>query len=141
VNLYWWFYCTNTVEGLAAAEFDMCSDIGSVPLAFTPFDPWLNAGGVASLLIAVGGCPLGPQPVGTFLFLDAVGTGIQTYPCPSAANGLNVSVNCIELQVHDNDYIGYASDGSLAPTNCDYDPCGLVAVESASWGNVKSLYR
>lgn len=140
VTLYLWYYCTNTTEGLAAAEFDMCSDIGSVPLAFVPYNPWLNAGTEARLLIAVGGCPLGPLPVGYFLFFDA-GAGIQTYPCPSVATGLNVSVNCVQLNIYDNDYIGFASNGSPAPTNCDYEPCWRIGVEPSSWGSVKSLYR
>jgi hypothetical protein len=141
VTLVLWYYCTNTVEGLASAEFDVCSDIGTIPLAFTPRSPWLNAGGPWDLLIAVGGCPTEPLPVGDFLMLDSTGGGLQLYPCPSAQNGLNVSVNCVELQIYPNDYVGYASNGSPAPTNCDYQPCFWIGVEASSWGSVKSLYR
>ena len=93
------------------------------------------------MLIAVGGCPTEPMPVGDFLMIDATGLGLQLYPCPSAQNDLNVSVNCVALQMYPNDYVGYASDGSPAPTNCGGIPCALVSVEASSWGSVKSLYR
>ena len=140
VYIYLWYTCTNTTEGLGSAEFDICSDIGTLPLTFTPFTPWVFIRDPGYVLIFAPDCPLGPVPVGWFLFVDP-GSGIQAYMCPSAANGLNISVNCIELDVYPNDTIGYASDGSPAPTNCDYDLCGLIAVQSSNWGNVKSLYR
>ena len=137
VNVYLWYYCTNTAEGLASAEFDVAGS--AAPLSFTPANGFLNAGGATNMLLAVGGCPGGPVMAGNFLVFDAVGVGFNLCPVASAANGLNVSVNCVALMTYPNDYIGYANDGSTPCTSID-DLC-LTAVETSSWGAVKCLYR
>lgn len=137
LSIYLWYYCTNTVQGLASAEFDITGS--SLPLAFTPTNGFLNAGGAANLLLAVGGCPAGPLLAGNFLVSDA-GAGFNLCISPSAGVGNNVSVNCVALDVYENDFIGYASDGSTPCQSFTTDLCEN-AVGSASWGAVKSLYR
>jgi hypothetical protein len=137
VNLYLYYYCSQIAEGLASAEFDLSASMA--PLSFTAENGFLNAGGATNLLLAVGGCPAGPVRAGYFLIYDAAGTGFNACLVASAANGLNVSVNCVALDTWENDYIGYANDGS---TPCeDGTRCGTTAVEDTSWGAVKSLYR
>jgi hypothetical protein len=136
VTVYLWYYCTNS-NGLASAEFDVTGSI--LPLSFTAHDGFLNAGGAADLLLAVGGCPCGPVLAGSFQVFDAPGLGFILCPAPSQANGLNVSVECGTLQVYENDFIGYASDGSPPCTSVD-DLC-LVATDARSWSEVKALYR
>jgi hypothetical protein len=139
VSIYLWFYCINAAEGLASAEFGIAGT--SVPLSFTPANGFLNAGGAANLLLAVGGCPYGPVMAGTFVFFDQSGAGFNACIVPSATNGLNVSVYCIGLGLLPNDYIGYANDGTL-PCESEYELCTYsTSVADASWGTVKSFYR
>jgi hypothetical protein len=138
VSIYLWYYCTNNVEGFASAEFDIVGT--TVPLSFTPANGFLNAGGATNLLLAVGGCPYGPIMAGNFLVYDALGAGFNLCPAASAANGLNVSVNCVGLLMYWNDYIGYANDGTVPCTNT-IDLCYANPIEGTSWGFVKSLYR
>jgi hypothetical protein len=139
VNVYLWYYCTSNAQGLASAEFDIAGS--AVPLSFTPAGGFLNAGGATNLLLAVGGCPSGPIMAGTFLYYDVTGAGFNACIVPSAANALNVSVNCVELQIYPNDYAGYANDGTAPCQSGDPSLFCLIAVENASWGNIKSLYR
>jgi hypothetical protein len=62
--LYLWFACS-TVEGLAAAAFDL---VGSFEvLAFNPQNGFLNAGTATSPMLAVGGCPKGPLLAGEII--------------------------------------------------------------------------
>ena len=136
VNVYLWFYCTNTL-GLASAEFDVTGS--AAPLSFTAANGFLNAGGATNLLLAVGGCPGGPLYAGTFLIFDAAGLGFNLCTVPSAGNGLNVSVECVTLQTYENDFIGFASDGTNPCTSVD-NLC-LVGLDGQSWGEIKSLYR
>jgi hypothetical protein len=135
-TVYLWYYCTNNARGLASAEFDVAGT--ATPLSFTTANGFLNAGGATNLLLAVGGCPSGPVNAGSFLVFDAVGTGFNLCIVESATP-LNCSVNCVDLQIFPNDYVGYASDGTTPCTS----PLGLcvVSVETESWGNIKSLYR
>jgi hypothetical protein len=138
VTIYLWYACTNNALGLASAEFDVAGT--TVPLSFTTANGFLNAGGATNLLLAVGGCPAGPVYAGTFLVFDAAGLGFNLCIVESATP-LNCSVNCVDLQIFPNDYIGYTSDGTVPCTNVDDHLCETIAVESTSWGNVKSLYR
>jgi hypothetical protein len=139
LTLYLHYYCTNNARGLASAEFDVVSSSPvNIIAAFTAINPpWLNAGGATNLLLAVGGCPLGPSLAGSFL-ISASAPG-QYCLAPSAV-GNNVSVNCVDLTVYPNDWVGYSDDGT-PPCTSPETLCFIVAVEDASWGTVKSLYR
>jgi hypothetical protein len=136
VNVYLWYYCTNG-NGLASAEFDVTGS--AVPVSFTGANGFLNAGGPAQLLLAVGGCPSGPILAGSLLIFDAAGLGFHLCPTASQANGRNVSVECATLEMYPNDFLGYASDGSL-PCASGEDLC-IVVIDDRSWGSLKSLYR
>ena len=136
VNVYLWYYCSN-VNGLASAEFDIAGS--AAPLSFTAANGFLNAGGAANLLLAVGGCPSGPVLAGNFLVFDAAGMGFSLCPAASQANGLNVSVECVTLEVYENDFIGYTSDGSPPCTSVE-NLC-IIAMDGKSWASVKGLYR
>jgi hypothetical protein len=139
LTLYLWYYCTNNDRGLASAEFDIASSNPvNIIAAFTAINPpWLNAGGATNLLLAVGGCPSGLSVAGSFL-ISANGPG--QYCLTTSAIGNNVSVNCVDLNTYDNDWIGYSTDGT-APCTSPETLCFIVAVENTSWGSVKSLYR
>jgi hypothetical protein len=138
LTLYLWYYCTNNARGLASAEFDIAStNPVNVVAAFTAINPpWLNAGGATNLLLAVGGCPSGPSVAGSFLISS---NGPGQYCLTTSAVGNNVSVNCVDLSVFPNDWIGYSDDGS--PPCASLEDLCVVAVENTSWGSVKSLYR
>lgn len=138
LNLHLHYFCTTNATGLASAEFDLAPDNpANISLAFTPANGFLNAGGAGNLLLAVGGCPFGPVQAGTFL----VSSNVAGEYClaPSAANGLNVSVNCVQLNTSVNAYIGYSNTGTAPCQSADVG-C-VVAVEAESWGAIKSLYR
>ena len=135
-SLYLWLDC-GIGNGMASAEFDLCA-VGINPLAFTTMNGFLNAGGATNLLLAVGGCPNGPIVAGSILVLDLPG---NICPCPAAANGNNVTVECATLALVLNDYRGYASVGVPCETNANIPLCEPVSVEDGSWGSIKSLYR
>jgi hypothetical protein len=138
VNYYLWFYCSTT-DGMSAAEFNGAATGGIIPLAFTATNGFLNAGGATNLLLAVGGCPLGPVSAG-FWLCQEIGPG-ELCIVP-AGNGNNVTVDCrTSPAAWDNDVRGFSSVG---------EPCGVaiadlclpqVSVEDESWGSIKGLYR
>ena len=138
LTLYLHYACTNNIRGLASAEFDIASsNPANLVLAFTPMSGFLNAGGATNLLLAVGGCPPGPLAAGSFL-ISANAPG--QYCLTTSTIGNNVSVNCVDLNVFVNDWVGYSNDGT-PPCTSPETLCFIVAVENASWGTVKSLYR
>jgi hypothetical protein len=107
-TLYLWLQC-GTGQGVASAELDLCAT-GMTVLAFNPMNGWLNAGDATHLLLAVSGpmsgegallpCPNGPGVAGGIVVLDESG---EICPCPSAANGWNVTVECATLDIIPND--------------------------------------
>ncbi len=119
---------------MAAAEFGLCAT-GMTVLALNAMNGFLNAGTSTELLLAVGGCPHGSIVAGGILVLDLPG---DICPCASAANGLNVTVECGTLALIPNDYWGYSNSGSPCQTP---DLCFSFSVEDESWGSTKSLYR
>jgi hypothetical protein len=135
---YLWYQCS-TVDGISAAEFDIVS-LGISHLATIVQNGFLNAGGTANLLLAVGGCPLGPVVAANLLVQDAGGTMCLA---PSAVNGLNVSVDCRPLpDPWPNDWVGFNSAGTPCPDQSDpSELCPPDAVEQTSWGHLKALYR
>jgi hypothetical protein len=135
-TLYLFLQC-GSGNGMASAEFDLCANGMSV-LAFTATNGFLNAGGPTNLLLAVGSCPVGPVAAGLILVLDLEG---DICPCPAAANGNNVTVECGTLALIPNEYRGYSNTGVPCESNPDVVLCTIVAVEEASWGSIKGLYR
>ena len=115
-------------NGMASAEFDLCATGMSV-LAFTPGTGFLNAGGSTNLLMAATACPHGPVVAGSILILDLPG---EICLCPAAANGNLVTVECATLALITNTWTGYSNTAI---------PCESDAVESETWGSIKSLYR
>jgi hypothetical protein len=139
-NVYLWLFC-GTGNGMASAEFDLGGTLN--PLAFTTMNGFLNAGGAANLLLAVGGCPNDPSmvggPAGFALIIDVGGNMCFQ---PSAANNLLTTVECGTLALSPMEFIGYASDGSVpCMVMAGSELCFQVSVEDGSWGSIKSLYR
>ena len=137
VSIYLWYQCS-LEDGMSAAEFDLAGTISV--FAFTAMNGFLNAGGATNLQLAVGGCPLGPIFAGTVLIMDAPGN-LGLVP---SINSFNVTVDCgtAGFLTHDNNWIGYASDGGAVPGSGQAagELC-TVSVEDSSWGTIKSLYR
>ncbi|MDP6461893.1 MAG: hypothetical protein QGH59_08935 [Gemmatimonadota bacterium] len=127
-------------DGWSAAEFDIGGTM--TVYAFAPENGVLNAGGATNLMLAVGGCPDTAFVAGTIMAQAAGGT---LYPEDSAANGLNVTVNCAATDMFLNDYIGLSTDGSAPVESVGNQEgstlCGTTPRESESWGGVKALYR
>jgi len=144
LQLWLWFVC-HEGDGIAAAEFDVHVTGDFLNLGFQPNGPQVfNLGGTGSLLLAIGGCPRPPFLAGTIQFVD-LGEGGTACLGPSAANGLNVSVDCGFPQptAFPNGVLGYSSDGS--PPCVIGDCVGPVVsagdnIESSTWGRVKGVY-
>jgi hypothetical protein len=140
-TIYLW-YLYNSPAGMSAADISVVQNpLGALNvLAFTPNagNGFLNAGTPTNLLLAVGGCPNGPLNAGNWL-------AIPLMPAwEFCLGGNNVTVNCdINPLPFPNDTHGLTNGG--APTTCvsgmDDNCQPIVSVESASWGNIKSLYR
>jgi hypothetical protein len=132
---YLWLNCS-TVEGMASAEFDIVST-QITHLATIVQNGFLNAGGTANLLLAVGGCPPGPVIAANLLVQDPVGGTMCM--APSALNGLKVTVDCQPLpSPWPIDWIGWSSAGPVCEKG---EQCPPDAVETFSWGAVKGLYH
>jgi hypothetical protein len=56
--LYFWYYCTDVVQGFASAGVDLAGSISV--FGFTPMNGFVNAGDEIHLLLSVDGCPCGP---------------------------------------------------------------------------------
>jgi hypothetical protein len=140
-TLYIWYECS-VKDGMSAAEMAFLTlNAANVTLAFTPLNGFLNAGTTTEWLLAVGSCPAGPVVAGQMLCLmNAPG---EFCIVPSAANGINVTVDCSpNPQTHTNSTVGFAHDGAVLLCN-DLSPelCNVVSVDQTSWGQVKGLYR
>lgn len=133
-----WLQCA-VPGGMSAAEFDFQIPPGSSNFGFTALNGFLNAGGNSNILLAVGACPQGPVVAGSWTVFDnAAGSYCLVN---SAANGIRVAVDCdpINPQGWPIGAIGYESGaGTLS---CDEGPLCQTAVEPATWGSIKSLYR
>jgi hypothetical protein len=136
---YLWLACcqlpAGLQQGMAAAEFTLQAT-GPVVLATTPANNFLNAGGATNLLLAVGGCPCGPVVAANVLILALPGS-ICIVESPTGTKG---TVDCQpDPALWGMDWIGLDLGGG---------PCGKgqicqkpVSVESASWGQIKGIYR
>jgi hypothetical protein len=130
-------------DGMSAAEFDLAAPAGVLNFGFTPMNGFLNAGGAGNLLLAVGGCPHGPIAAGSWTLFGSTAGSVCLVN--SAANGIRVTVNCdpldpvaypINAKGFDYGQLGLTCDDSV-----NGNLCPPIAVESSSWGTVKSLYR
>ncbi len=138
ISLYLWLQCGEG-DGMAAAEMQLLASGGLPIFAFSAMGGFLNAGTATDLLLAVGGCPNGPIVAGYILILDLPG---DICIVPSAANGLNVTVECSTLAVVQNRYRGYSNIAGPCESQSDLWLCeGPVSVEDSSWGGIKAMYR
>ena len=139
-TLYLWFQC-NDDDGMSAAEFDVAGNGFILPLAFTTMSGYLNAGSPTALLLAVGGCPSGPVVAGNWL-CQVLAAGGDLCLVPSAANGINGTVDCqASPSLFDNEYRGFSDGGVPCESRVDLNLCETVSVEDESWGSIKGLYR
>jgi len=133
-KVYLWLKYTGA-DGMSAAELGIQYS-GYFGHSFTPLNGVLNAGNADNLLLAVGGCPMGPFLAGSFgdyIDLDG-GGGMLCIGNTTEFAMRNVTVDCaLNPSPHDNGVIGCADDGTT--------PCSTTAVEAVTWGGGKSLYR
>jgi hypothetical protein len=134
-SLYLWLDCT-LADGVSAMEADLSTAM--IFTGYTPIHPSNNFGAGNALQLGVGGCPFGSTLIGS-LGMIAFTPGQSACLVPSAANGLNVSVDCTpQANQWPNAIVGYA-DAGLTP--CITGDCTPTAIESGTWGSIKSLYR
>jgi hypothetical protein len=119
---------------MAAADITIQGSL--VPLAFNPENGYLNAGSATAVLLAVGGCPMPPIRAGFFIIID---TGGNMVP-----GGARLTVDCVINDAYESGSTGWSSDGSPVvefTVNGGTGCTPTTAVEGASWGSVKNLYR
>jgi hypothetical protein len=131
-------------QGMASAEFELKGQGGILPIAFTTNPGWLNAGNATYMLLAVGGCPAGPEVAGQIIASvtttdGAIGLGSAT------ATGLATVVECSTLNLNDwpvlTRFVGFASTDYSGTPQDHGNGCTTDAVEPTAWGTLKALYR
>lgn len=148
-TLYLWYQGCNSVPGgagMAAADFGIAVSGGWQFLSFTtePTSGFLNAGSGANLLLAVGGCPAGPEVVGS----------VSVFTPSDGALKLGKSNNNIAVVLDCNDapqgswswpddmlFVGARSSGFGGTAQGFGKGCTVDPVDPATWGSIKSLYR
>jgi hypothetical protein len=141
-NLALWLNYT-TDDGMSAMEADLVLAGGVTNFGFNTLNGFLNAGTASHLLLAVGGCPAGPVLAGTWTIFDPASLGFG-----ACLVGANVTVDCdvVNPVAWPHGVTGYSSVPGGVPCQVEVSSgtgCTppIVAVESSSWGSVKSLYR
>jgi hypothetical protein len=141
IYAYLWLVCSEP-NGMSAAEFALVFTEGSGTVyAFTAMNGFMNAGTATELLIATE-CPVGPVVVGQIHV--QFGSGAKLCIVPDS-NGINGTVDCApNPSLWPNRTVGLSAWS--APPECDDRIDGMlcyspIAVETTSWGKVKSLYR
>jgi len=141
-TVYLWLACAGyPVNGISAAEFGIATSPELIHLATTPRNGFLNAGGISNVLLAVGGCPLGPIVAADLTVFSPAG-GPATMCFVPSIDGYSVVVDC---QIPNPglwpfDWQGLAANGAV--TCFAGDLCsGPVSVQPLTWGRLKSLYH
>jgi len=137
--IYLWLACTTT-DGVSAAEMDLAySPAGlGVNIAVTAQNGFLNAGAGNALLLATA-CQNGPIVAAQIIY-QALAPG-ELCLVPSAANNLNVSVDCTNFLTWNNETIGFSFGGAALTCDDGAPLCQTISVEEQSWGQIKGLYR
>ncbi|GJM43508.1 MAG: hypothetical protein DHS20C21_03500 [Gemmatimonadota bacterium] len=138
-QLYLWLACSPH-DGMAAAEFSLVHTY--VNGGFTPLHGALNAGNSTDLLLAIGGCPVGPVLVGVWSLIDFVAEGGQACLGPSPG-GLNATVDCdpIDPQPRENAVVGHGTNGVYPCQFGGIEHCVGTGRGGLTWGETKALYR
>jgi hypothetical protein len=138
-TLYLWLQCSSNVTGAAASEWAMVTT-GMFWGGIAGVAPYLFTGPQTDLLGAFGN--VNPVTmVGIITVFDFSGGSI----CfgPSQANNRNITVG-VDGKGYDNDWRG-CHTATFPPPACegalDGVLCNITAVETETWGNIKSLYR
>ncbi|HMB70197.1 MAG TPA: hypothetical protein VKU85_12830 [bacterium] len=144
-NLYLWLYCSTNTTGMAAMEADVqeLAGQGGAPTGFSPLNGFLNAGNATALLLAVGGCRMGPSLAGSFsVGPDSFVPEVELCLIPSALNNRSITVQCGGQGI-DNATIGFTKTMAPACNFLNTTTCVAsgTAVEGASWGQIKGLYK
>lgn len=126
IPLYLWVAGGPDELGLSAAAFAFLTP-GTPQFGFTPMNGFLNAGGSTDLLLAVGGCPLGPVLVGSWNVWD-IATGDYTLGASTVTPSPRAS-DCATP-----DPVEHVID--VVPFHV-----GTVANEPVTWGRLKARYR
>ncbi|MFN8176876.1 MAG: FlgD immunoglobulin-like domain containing protein [bacterium] len=138
--LYLWATCSE--RGLAAFEAGTSS---TLPLAgFVPADGVLNIGQGSDLLMAVGGCPTGPNVDRLLGYWNVLDTGGEVCLGASAAHGLFGAVDCSSLPSFwpDPRVQGFSSSADapcLVGTNACGGPVSLVLSQLKAEPGLRSV--
>jgi hypothetical protein len=146
-SLFLWVACTADTADLGrdrfnSAEFHLTgtlSGIDGLPIGVNGA-LWLRKN-PSRLLMAIGGCPTGPLLVGILPVTDDGSGGTACFE-PSGW-GFNITVDCSDHvgQPRENDYVGFASDGT-EPCRSSPEFCPTpISIEDVGWGDVKARYR
>jgi hypothetical protein len=138
-TVYVWLSCVDPL-GAAAAEFALQTT--GFAFAAGPATTYngVLATGSPDLLLAIP-CATAQTLCLSQGYFDVVGAGGTACLVASAGNSqINVTVDCRQVGAQEwpNAITGFASNGT---TPCTVGLCTTTAVEDASWGSIKGLYR
>jgi hypothetical protein len=141
-NAYLWLKCCDLPseyeQGISAAEFSVAStNLANVILGFTPVFPWLPCGEIPTLFLACAvDCPCNDSLVGNFLVLFNAPGSLCIVP---SSTGTRAGVDCSNNpSLWPIEWVGLDFGGGFCGSG---SLCGVISVEDASWGGVKTLYR
>ncbi len=135
-SIFLWLQCSPD-SGMAAAQFSLSTPGGVTNFGFTPAGSFLNAGNSVDLLLAVGGCPMGPILAGSWGFFPTAAGNYCLVASPGESERLTVDCDTVNPLTHPSTAIGFGVDGD---PSCIDNLCAS-AVEPTTWGAIKSLYR
>jgi hypothetical protein len=130
--------------GMAAADMGLYTFGDFSFVAFTVQNGFLNAAGGSKLLLAVGGCPVGPIVAGQILVTGTVGgirLGVGTESPPTSGTVDCTTDPLLWTWPQYVRYRGFKTNSSTANLQDHGNGCTGDPVDESSWGTIKSLYR
>lgn len=143
-EVYLWLTASWSADGMTAAEMVVRSSPGLDFVGFEPRNGFLNAGTGSHLLLAVGGCPMGPVVAGkvTLYASDASGGSVCTeHPGGPGIPIDTVDCNVVEPRAWPSGYSGCTTVPGAYPCELMFFCFGGVPVDRTTWGDLKSMYR
>lgn len=138
-QVYLWYVCGQP-GGLAAAAFDVSVPDGVLNFGFTALNGFLNAGGASQLILAIGGCPVGPLLAGRWTLFGLAPGDICLVESSLVGGRTAADCSAPTPGIWPIRATGFrwSHDGTAA---CNDAPCGATVVEPVTWGRTKGLYR
>lgn len=144
LDLYLWLVCEESgLDGVWSVSCEFTPPPGVVTLGFDPLGGCLNAGDDTDVLLAIPGCPQGPQTLGVWYVMSTMSGSYCLGPHPEWGLATGTYCDCLSCFTPGRvRQIGYAAGGGTATCiQTEGFACGPTSVDPSSWGRVKALFR